>query len=276
MRPSRCATYDCAQKHPLRTPIPASYPRTAATSAWGVDPMLKATTPTRSSSGEPSSAAVDGETGHLAQAFERVRRERRLVRARLSIPAAINVSAATAMATAPITLGLPASSRSGSAAQYHVGRRDDLDRAASLMLRRPLQERVLPTDQRTGPERRVHLVRRQHDVVEMLRVVRALDVDAPMWGELRGVDKNPRPDRVRLSRQTVNGLNEAGDVRGAADRQQRDPLSYRASNRSTSSSSSLPSRVTVALTICARRRQGRSLEWCSMTVERMTASGSKG
>ena len=59
----------------------------------------------------------------------------------------------------------------------------------------------------------------------MLRVVRALDVDAPMWGELRGVDKNPRPDRVRFSRQAMNGLYEAGDVRGAADRQQRDPLS---------------------------------------------------
>ena len=46
-----------------------------------------------------------------------------------------------------------------------------------------------------------------------------------MGSQLRGVDKNPRPDRVRFSRQTVNGLDEAGDVRGAADRQQRDPLS---------------------------------------------------
>ena len=92
------------------------------------------------------------------------------------------------------------------------------------MLRRPLQERVPTPHQRTGAERRVHLVRRQHDVVEMFGIVDCLDVDAAMRGELRGIDEDPRPDRVRLSRQTMNRLDEAGDVRRAADGQQRDAL----------------------------------------------------
>ena len=34
--------------------------------------------------------------------------------------------------------------------------------------------------------------------------------------------------------------------------------------------------MTAALTTCARRRHGRSLEWCSMAVERTTWRGSRG
>src|SRR5215510_3855411 len=38
---SRRATYGCVQKQPLRTPIPPSSPRTAATSAWLWEQRLK-------------------------------------------------------------------------------------------------------------------------------------------------------------------------------------------------------------------------------------------
>ena len=132
----------------------------------------------------------------------------------------------------------------GQTGPVHVGRRDDVDRAAAVILRRALQERVAAAHQRAGAERRVHLVRREHDVVEVLRVVVRLDVDAAVRRQLRRIDEDPGADRVRLSRQAMDGLDEAGDVRRAADGHQRDALAVAASSRSTSSSSSRPSRVT--------------------------------
>ncbi len=58
----------------------------------------------------------------------------------------------------------------------------------------------------------------------MLRVVVRLDVDSSVRCELRGIDENPRPDGMRFPRETVNGLEEAGHVRGAAHRDQPDAL----------------------------------------------------
>ena len=48
-----------------------------------------------------------------------------------------------------------------------------------------------------------------------------------MGRQLRCIDQNPGPDSVCLSRQTVNRLDKAGNVRGAAHGEQCDTLSVR-------------------------------------------------
>ena len=58
----------------------------------------------------------------------------------------------------------------------------------------------------------------------MLGVVVRPDVDAAVGRELCRVDQDACPDGMCLSRQTMNGLDKPGYVRGAADRQQGDAV----------------------------------------------------
>ena len=162
---------------------------------------------------------VDGHAGNRPQPLERVSRQRRLVARDASMPASISACAAAAIATAPTTFGLPASSRSGRPAQCTC--RTSRSRPSRRpVLRLALRGTRRAADQRASAERRIHLVRRERDEVEMLRVAVRPDVDAPVRRKLRGIDENPRADGVRLSRETMDRLDEAGDVRGAADGQQ--------------------------------------------------------
>ena len=176
-------------------------------------------TPTLSSAPELA-RPVDGDAGQRSQPRERVRRQRRLVpcdavHARLHqrLCRHRHRDSADDVGTARfLTI------RQAGPADVVGGH--DLHGPAALVLRLALQERVAAANQRSGTERRVHLMRGERDVVEMLRVVVRLDVDPAVRGELRGIDENPGPDRVRLARQTMDWLDEAGDVRGAADGQQ--------------------------------------------------------
>ena len=55
-------------------------------------------------------------------------------------------------------------------------------------------------------------MRREHDEVQVFRVVVRLHIHGAVRGELRGIDQNQRSGLVRLARQPVDGLDEAGDV----------------------------------------------------------------
>ena len=112
----------------------------------------------------------------------------------------------------------------GQTRPLHVGRRHDIHGSATLVLRIALQEEVARANQRPGAKRRVHLVRRQRHEIEMLGVVVRPDVDAAVGCQLRRVDQDACPDGMCLSRQTMDGLDKPGDVRGAADRQQGDAV----------------------------------------------------
>ena len=131
-------------------------------------------------------------------------------------------AAAAARATAPTTLGLPPSSRSGRSAHSHVVDGDRPHRAAARLVRAGA-EPVAPADQRTGAERRVHLVAGEGDEVEVPGVVVGTHVDGPVGGELGGVDQDPPADGVHPLGQVVHRRDHAGHVRRAGDGQQSDP-----------------------------------------------------
>ena len=177
-----------------------------------------------------------------------------------SMPASISACAAAAIATAPMTFGVPASSRSGSPAQCTSSRVTISTvpppwysgAPCRNVSRRPISAPV--------PNGAYILCADIATIVQVLRVVVRLDVDPAVRRELRGIDQDPGADRVRLPRQAMDGLDEPGDVRGAADGQQRDPAAVGGEQPSTSSSSSRPSAVTRARTTRARARQGRSFE----------------
>ena len=64
---------------------------------------------------------------------------------------------------------------------------------------------------------RIPLVNGERHEIKVLRVVIRLNVDPPMRRELRRVDKNARADAMRLPRETMDGLDEAGDVGSSTD-----------------------------------------------------------
>ena len=102
----------------------------------------------------------------------------------------------------------------------HMCRRHDVHGAAPLVLRGALEEDVSPANERAGTERGIHLVGRERHEVEMLGVAVRFDVDPAVGRQLGGVDEDSRADGVRLARETMDWLDEAGDVRGAAHCQQ--------------------------------------------------------
>ena len=128
-------------------------------------------------------------------------------------------------------------------------------------------------DQHAGAERRVHLVGGCHQKIEMAGVAGRTDVDAAVRGELGRVDQDQGAVAVRQLGQLVERVDVAGDVGCAADRQQLDPLAVlRRTLRRTSSISSEPSGRSARCTTVACARQGRSLEWCSISESRTTSS----
>ena len=200
--------------------------------------------------------------GTARKPLERVGCQRRFVAVatRASQSAADQRSgAAAAIATAPTTFGLPASSRSGSPAQRTSVGRDDLDSAAArtpghppgsvTSVRRARRCRTARTS--CAPR-----ARRNRDAPDR----RPADVDPAMRRQLRSVDEDPRADGVRFSRQPVDGLDVAGDVRGAGDRQQGHTAPNARSSRSTWSSSSRPSGRPARERVLAAPRHGRSFE----------------
>ncbi len=102
--------------------------------------------------------------------------------------------AAAAMAMAPTTLGLPGLFAIGQSGPVDFVRRDDLHRSSARVLRCTVEEHVLRANQRSGAERRVHLVSREDHEVEVFGIVVWLDVDAAMRRQLRGIDKNAGAD----------------------------------------------------------------------------------
>ncbi len=105
----------------------------------------------------------------------------------------------------------------------------DADRAAAHDLGRAGEE-IPRRDENSGSVRRVHLVAGQRNEVEMPRIAGWPDVDAMVRGELRRVDGDARPESMRELGDVVDGGDETGHVRGAADRDEADPA-FRAFQR---------------------------------------------
>ena len=120
------------------------------------------------------------------------------------------------MAMAPTTLGLPASSRSGSPAQWTSSGVTTSTVPPPWYSGAPCLEHVLRADQRSGAKRRVHLVSREDHEIQVFGIVVRLDVDRTVGRELGGIDKDACAGRVGLPGQAVDGLHEAGHVRGPA------------------------------------------------------------
>ena len=138
-----------------------------------------------------------------------------------SSPIAVSARMAAAMAIAPTTFGLPASSRSGRSAQA----------TESVVTARtvpppawsgagPNADRV--PDEGTGAVRGVHLVGREGDEVEMTGIVVGAHVDRAVRRELGGVDEDPSARGMDLLGQLVHRLHDSGDVRRARHGEQRD------------------------------------------------------
>ena len=98
---------------------------------------------------------------------------------------------------------------------------DQVDRAAAgvVGLR---GERDARPDERTRPERRVQLVRRHRDEVEVAGIVVRAHVDRAVGRQLRGVHQDAAADGVHLLGEPVHRREHTGDVGRARDREQRD------------------------------------------------------
>ena len=139
-----------------------------------------------------------------------------------SSPTSASRATAAARATAPTTLGVPPSSRSGRSAH------STSSTVTACTVPPPgwcgrLSNASRRPDQGTGAERGVHLVGGEGDEVEVPRIVVGAHVDRAVGGELGGVDQDAPAGRVHPLGQGVDRRHDAGDVGGAGDGQQRDP-----------------------------------------------------
>ena len=92
--------------------------------------------------------------------------------------------------------------------------RDCTHRATSALIGCRAERGPSP-DERTRTERRVHLVPRTDEEVEVSGVVVGSHVDRAMGGELSGIDEDPPTDAVDHFRQQVDRLHDSGHVRRA-------------------------------------------------------------
>ena len=191
-----------------------------------------------------------------------------------SSPIVVSVRVAAAIATAPSTFGLPASSRSGRSAQAIGVGRDGAHRAASHVVGR-VGERAPGADQRAGAVRRVQLVGRQGDEVEVTGIVVGPHVDRAVRSELGGVDEDATAGRVHLRGQLVHRLHDPGDVRRTRHGEQRDATGVleRGADRGGRRRACRPGRRRRGWCGIAPRH-GRSFEWCSSIVVSTTESSS--
>ena len=182
-----------------------------------------------------------------------------------SQPIRSSSSMAAPKATAPTTLGEPASSRSGGSVQITSSRSTRSTAPPPARNGSPVSKVAPRPDQRARPERRVELVAAEGDVVGPGR-------QGPVRRQLGRVEQDRDPALVRRRADLLDRGSHPVTFEApvSASRAGVGPSS---STRTTSSVPKVPSRPHSTQRRVATRAQGNRLAWCSTTVVTTTSSG---
>ena len=113
----------------------------------------------------------------------------------------------------------------GQSGPVHLGRRHDIHRSATLVLRIALRGRGRERPTSAPVPNGAYILCAENATKSRCSGSWSGLTSMRRWGASWAAStRMRRPDGVCLSRQTMDGLDEAGDVRGAADRQQGDAV----------------------------------------------------
>ena len=252
------------EKQPWRTPIPNSAVSRAATSAWCIPVTVNAVTANVSVPWPGPSTR----TPSMARRPSSRRRARAASCAwTTSQPMRSSSTMAVPKATAPITLGDPASFAVGRLRPDHLVQVDQVDGAATGQEGVTILEGAPRPDQGAGPVGRVELVSTEGDVV-------GSGWERPVGGQLSRVEQYRDASVVGFATDLLHRREPAGHVGRPRHGEQRGrgPSS---STAVTSATSKVPSGAHSTQRRLATRAQGSRLAWCSTTVVATTASGAR-
>ena len=260
-RPSRRSRYGWAQKQPWRTPMPCSALSRAATSAWGTPSTVKVASGQRGR----RRAGPRRWTPAMAASPRRSRwASSSSWSAMASQPMRAEVVDGGVEATAPITLGEPASSRSGGSVHRPRRGRRGRRRRRRRGTGRPRRSGPGP-DQHAGAERGVHLVAAPGHEVGVGR-------QRPVGASWAASTSTGTPRSWAAAMMASIGGSQPVTLTAPGDGQQ--PGS-RPASRAAATSSTVEGAVGPHSTKRRRhsRAQGSRLAWCSTTVVTTTSSG---
>ena len=168
--------------------------------------------------------------------------------------------------------GVPASNLAGSSAGSNPSERHAADHAAAAQERRHGVQQRLAAVQDPDSRRPQHLVTAERHEIG----VPGLHIGRRMRHALRRVDQHQRTGRVRLGHDLRHRIDRAQHIRDRRDRHQARPFVEQCVERLEDQESVVGDRDETAIVHPVRSAsccQGTMLEWCSISVSRISSPG---